>query len=91
MVVSIPPELEDYLKQAIAAGRFRSAEDAAREAFSLLQDRERRIELLRQDIKAGFDELEHGECIELDSAGLREFFDDVQSRSMARYQASKDA
>ena len=47
------------------------------------------IELLRRDVKEGFGQLDRGEGIELDDAGLRQFFDDVQSRGRARYEAHR--
>lgn len=44
---------------------------------------------MRNLVKAGFDERDRGEGIELDEAGLRDFFNDVQARGRARYEASE--
>ena len=89
MPASIPPEIEQYVEQVVATGRYESAEQAVREAFRLLQEKDRRFESLRTDVKAGFDQLDRGEGIELDDDGLRDFFDDIQARGQQRYEAVK--
>jgi putative addiction module CopG family antidote len=89
MVVSIPPDIESYVQEAIAAGRFESPEQAFREAFQLLQDQDRQRESLRTEVKRGFDQFDQGQGIELDEAGLRELFDDIQARGEARYERRK--
>jgi antitoxin ParD1/3/4 len=89
MTISIPPEIERYVREAIAAGRFDSAEEAVREAFDLLQQRDRQVESLRRDVKEGFDELDRGEGLDLDEAGLRQLFDDVQAQGRQRYDARR--
>jgi antitoxin ParD1/3/4 len=91
MVISLPPEIERYVEEAVAAGRFDSVEGAVREAFRLLQDRDCQFEALRRDVKEGFDQLDRGEGIDLDEAGLRQFFDDLQARGHQRYEAHKGA
>lgn len=89
MSTSIPPDIEQYVQQSLATGRYESAEDVIREAFRLLQTQERQFDALRADVKAGFDQLQRGEGIELDDAGLRELFDDIQARGRQRYQAAR--
>ena len=89
MPTSIPPEIERYVEQVVAAGRYQSAEQVLREAFRLLQEQDRQFESLRADIKEGFDQLECGQGIELDDKGLREFFDDIQARGKQRCQAAR--
>ena len=91
MVISIPPEIERYVRDAVAAGRFDSPEEAVREAFELLQERDRQAESLRRDVKAGFDQLDRNEGIDLDEVGLRRLFDEVQSQGQQRYDASRGA
>jgi putative addiction module CopG family antidote len=90
MATSIPPEIEHYLDEVVRSGRYASSDQAVREAFRLLRQHDRQAEALRADIKAGFDQLERGEGIELDDAGLREFLADVQSRGRHRYENAKN-
>jgi antitoxin ParD1/3/4 len=90
MATSIPPEIEQYLDEAVRTGRYTSGDQAVREAFRLLRDHDRQVDALRADVKAGFDQLDRGEAIELDDAGLRQFLDDVQSRGRHRYESAKN-
>ena len=76
----IPPEFEPYVQEAIASGRYQSADEVVQEALRLLREKDSKFESLRADIKAGFDEIERGEGIELDEKGLRDLFDDVKAR-----------
>jgi len=91
MSTSIPPEFESYLTEAVSAGRYASPEDAVREAFHLLQERDRRHEALHRDVKEGFDQLERGEYIELDEEGLRSLGEEIKRRGRERYEAAKKA
>lgn len=50
MNITLKSEIEQFIQAQIASGRFASAEDVINEAFKLLQERERRIEELRQKI-----------------------------------------
>ena len=61
MLASIPPEIEQYVEHVVATGRYESAEQVIREAFRLLQEKDRQFESVRADIKAGFDQLERGQ------------------------------
>ncbi len=88
MSTSIPPEIEQYVEQVVAAGRYKSAEEVVRAAFRLLQEQDRGVQSLRADVKEGFEQLDRGEGIELDEQGLRDFFDDVQARGKQRYEAA---
>ena len=56
MDVRLSPEQEEFVKQAIAAGRFREPEEAVREALALWEERERR----RLEIVAAVEEAETG-------------------------------
>ena len=49
-----------FIQAQIATGRFTSAEDVINEAFKLLEERERRLEELRQKIAIGTEHIEQG-------------------------------
>ncbi|MFI5023631.1 MAG: type II toxin-antitoxin system ParD family antitoxin [Alphaproteobacteria bacterium] len=53
MNVSLPPQLEEWVKQKVASGLYTSASEVVREALRLLADYERRRSVLRRDIEAG--------------------------------------
>lgn len=61
MYIQIKPELEQFIQAQLASGRFSSAEDVINEAFKLLQEREQRIEELRQKIAVGTEQIANGQ------------------------------
>ena len=65
MNVSLTPQLEDYVKQKVAAGKYNSVSEVMREALRLLEERdalkEMKLEALRRDLQAGIQELDQGE------------------------------
>jgi len=74
MHIEIKPELEQFIQMQLTHGRFSSVDDMLDEAFKLLQERERRIEELRQKIAEGTEEISQGKVTdgELVFARLRE-------------------
>lgn len=89
MNVSLTPELEAFVHEKVASGRYTSASEVVRESLRLLEEREwirqRRVEELRAEIKKGIDDLEAGRVIELNNDDeLREFFEDVKRRGLER-------
>lgn len=61
MNITLKPEIEQFIQAQLATGRFASAEDVINEAFKLLQERERRIEELRQKIAVGNEQIAKGQ------------------------------
>ncbi|MDZ8221694.1 MULTISPECIES: type II toxin-antitoxin system ParD family antitoxin [unclassified Nostoc] len=61
MYIQIKPELEQFIQAQLASGRFASADDVINEAFKLLQEREQRLEELRQKIAVGIEQIEAGQ------------------------------
>lgn len=61
MYIQIKPELEQFIQAQLASGRFASADEVINEAFKLLQEREQRIEELRQKIAVGTEQIAKGQ------------------------------
>ncbi|BAZ53517.1 hypothetical protein NIES4103_61950 [Nostoc sp. NIES-4103] len=61
MYIQIKPELEQFIQAQLAIGRFASADEVINEAFKLLQEREQRIEDLRQKISVGTEQIVNGQ------------------------------
>jgi antitoxin ParD1/3/4 len=59
MNVSLTPQLEDFVHQTVAAGRYQSASEVVRTALRLLEQREverqAKLDWLRQEIQRGLD------------------------------------
>jgi antitoxin ParD1/3/4 len=71
MNVSLTPELEKLVAEKVATGMYQTASEVVREALRLLHARDRsRLEALRNEVQAGFREIEHGEFIEYDDNAM---------------------
>ncbi|MFP4600765.1 MAG: type II toxin-antitoxin system ParD family antitoxin [Persicimonas sp.] len=68
MNVSLTPELEQFIADQVAAGRYRSASEAVRAAIRTLEDqtreREAKLQVLRKAVEQGLVELDHGEGLD---------------------------
>jgi len=96
--VSLTPELEAFVHDKVASGRYTSASEVVRESLRLLEEREwirqRRVDELRVEIQKGIDDVEAGRVIELNNDDeLKEFFEDIKRRGRERLNArrSKEA
>ena len=80
MNVSLTPQLEDYVKQKVAAGMYNSVSEVMREALRLLEERdaikEMKLAALRRDLQEGIDELDQGKGTPLD-------VDDIKAKARA--------
>jgi putative addiction module CopG family antidote len=84
MIISLPPELEAFAHQQIAAGKYTSIEEVLVDGMRALVDREAitqsRLEELRQELQIGVDALERGESQDLDTA-----IDTLRQKMRQRY------
>jgi antitoxin ParD1/3/4 len=66
--VSLPPDLDRFLKELVAAGRYNSPEEAICVGLRLLQDREEisrlRTEELQKAVAIGVEQANRGELID---------------------------
>ena len=91
MEVSLTPDQEAFIRQAIESGRFHREEDAVREALSLWEDRERkRAEFLAtlDDAKAS---LARGEGRIITQQSMRELAEEVKQRLGSPRRRTTDA
>lgn len=80
MDVSLSPEQQAFIEQAVQSGRFATAAEAMAEAVRLLEAQDIKHQLLKRDIQLGLDS---GDAGELDEAAI----EDVKSRGRARLAA----
>jgi putative addiction module CopG family antidote len=83
MSVDIPVQFIPFVQRSIASGRFESESAMLTEALKLLalQENERKL------VEEGLDELERGNYLEFDDAGLARFFEDVKKQGRQQLQA----
>jgi antitoxin ParD1/3/4 len=65
ITVTLPPELEAFIEERVASGRFATPGEAVREGLRLLEEREQEREAvlteLRQEIEIGVEQAKAGE------------------------------
>ncbi|WP_437225727.1 type II toxin-antitoxin system ParD family antitoxin [Planctomicrobium sp. SH661] len=74
MDIRLPTELEQFVDQEVASGRFRSRSEAVEEALMLLRRREVMSNRLRQDLQSGIDQLDAGKYLEISSIEAQNAF-----------------
>jgi antitoxin ParD1/3/4 len=85
MSILIPPELEAFVAQEVASGKYRSRKEVISEGLRLLREHQRKLDQLRADIQVGLDQLERGEGVVLqDQQAGRDFVDDIAWRGGER-------
>lgn len=79
ITVTLPPELEAFVEERVASGRFATAGEAVREGLRLLevreQEREAVLTALRQEIEIGVEQAKAGKL----SDG-RAFFEQLRQK-----------
>jgi putative addiction module CopG family antidote len=79
MTVEIPAEHQQFVKAAIASGQFESEAQVIGAALRLLEERGGQADYLREEMRAGIDELERGDHVEHDDNSLKELFEQIKS------------
>lgn len=76
MNVTLPPELEERVRQRVESGEYGSASEVIREALNLFEAyedvRTAKLDSLRQDIAKGLSDAENGRTKEVDFTHLKQ-------------------
>ncbi len=83
MNVSLTPELEKLVNDKVKSGFYQTASEVVREALRLLNERDRERELLRADVRAGFDQLARGQGKTYDRATGRALAERIKAEGRA--------
>jgi antitoxin ParD1/3/4 len=87
--VTIPAEFEQFVQGQLACGAYHSTEEMLSDALKLLRQRD--LELLRQEVQVGIDELDRGEGILIeDERALKDFFDGIEEEGRKELQAERE-
>jgi antitoxin ParD1/3/4 len=89
-VNGLPADLEQFVQQELARGKYQSRDEIIVEALTLFQEYERRRQQLQADIQLGLDQLDRGEYTEYDEQGLDELFERIKTEGRKKL-ASKPA
>ncbi len=84
MNVSLTPELERFVNEQVASGRYQSASEVFRDGLRLLQqraeDRQAALEEVRRKVREGLEASARGEVVDSETA-LRDFKAEAHRRS----------
>ena len=83
------PDQEAFIREAIASGRFATAEEAAREALRQWEERERRRKEILVDLDAAEASLARGEGRQLTPRSIQDLAKDVKRRGRSRLQSNR--
>ena len=83
MATVIPADLEQFVQEAVASGRYQSPDEVIADGLRLLRDSNREWQRLRAEVQERIARMERGEVIELDDDSLESFFDDIAARADA--------
>ena len=67
-------EIEEFIEQQIASGKFRSRREILEEALRQFRARERKLDALRAELQAGLEQLECGEALVINDQAEHEAF-----------------
>jgi len=84
MHISLTPELESRIKAKVETGLYNNASEVIREALRFMETHEEwvheiKLAQLREQLKVGVDQLDHGKGITIESkAALDTLFDNLE-------------
>lgn len=61
--LKLTPEMERFAEEQVHAGNYKSLDEVARAAFSLLRENARRRDAVRQELSGLFEEMDAGKAI----------------------------
>lgn len=84
MNINLGTQWEAFISEQIRGGRYMSASEVVRDGLRLLEEREEfrraRLDALRSEIAEGVHDMESGNFVELDEAGLSRLAQEVKAR-----------
>ena len=92
--VNLTEHFDRFIEARVTSGRFSNASEVVREGLRLLEQRERedkaRLAWLRAAAKEGFDQLDRGDYVTLNSEDeLDAFFDQIHEEASAELAAGR--
>ena len=93
--VNLTEDLDRFIESGITSGRFSDASEVVREGLRLLEQREQedkaKIEWLRAAAKEGFDAIEHGDYVTLNSEEeIATFLSEIHKEVLAEVAAERE-
>lgn len=74
-----PPDLESFINDQLSSGQYSSIDELLLESVRLLKARDQRSQQIQIAVKQGLHQLENGEFLDLDDAGLMQLRDEIKA------------
>jgi antitoxin ParD1/3/4 len=87
--VSLTQELEQIVNKKVSSGMYQTASEVVREGLRLLVERDRRLESLRRDVRAGSEAIKRGKYTDYDATTIKKLADRVNARGRKRLAAEQ--
>ena len=89
MQIDLTPEQQDFVRQAVASGRFERPEDAVKAAITLWIERERRRSEILAAVDIAKSSIDRGEGTEITRESMRALAEDVKRRGRTQLAAER--
>jgi putative addiction module CopG family antidote len=81
---TLPPDLDQFVADQVATGRYQSPEDLMVDAVRVLRQLDAQQKAFHNEVREGMGQLARGEYTEYDNAGLDKLFAGLKERALAR-------
>jgi antitoxin ParD1/3/4 len=81
MPTMVPSKFQEFIDREVASGKFRSPDDVVSAAMRLFEERERKLDAIRDELMIGIEQLDRGEGIPIDEAFAQVLGEDLEGRS----------
>jgi antitoxin ParD1/3/4 len=71
MNVSLTPKLKKYVEKRVKSGDYGSASEVVRDGLRLLEERERKLAYLKQEVGKAWDSVEAGRTVRVSLADMK--------------------
>lgn len=76
MNITLTPTLEQFIKDLVASGLYSNASEVIREGLrGMISDRDKQLQVLRQQLKVGIDQADQGLCKPFDITAFNQSLD----------------
>jgi antitoxin ParD1/3/4 len=90
MTITLTDELEELINEKVKSGEYKSPDEVIMESLRLLKAREKGMEVLRQEIMRGVEDIQQGRFTSYSTdAELEAFSDEIISQGQERLNASR--
>ena len=81
MNISINQQNQELIRRKVESGNYGSPDEVLNTALRLLDERDKKLDSLRRDVRLGLDQLERGEYFEYSDETLDQLFNELEAEA----------